>query len=548
MKSIILLMMAISILFASARAETTKTSSALDWEWRNPLHGGDSLNAVRYADGLWVAVGDHGSILTSTDRRTWSRQSVPSKARFLEIEHGAGLWVVIADEGEIFTSQDGQVWSQRRESELRLTSVAFGDGRWMAAGQAKLGGLLLLSSHDGMKWVEAPFTEKWNGGYGSKLRYGDGLWVLRGSEYYIPNQGNARDVVFTSTDGLLWTRRYTHPSDSGRLGYLGYGNGRWIIAMGQRGETWQPMVLTSTNGLDWVPTTELPSIDIIGFTGGQWIGSISREDGWHLASSTNAVDWIEQAPPLPPWRFSAIGHGDGAWVAAGGGGLIADSPDLVTWTARSAVTYVDLSGIHYANGLWAAIGGAGTILTSRDGVNWTLGNAGTSQSLSAVAYADGTWVAVGTAGAIFASTNAVEWTQRQVITTYSLADVAYANGLWVAVGGSWISASNINLGVILTSADATTWTERFLGPGAWPVRVAYGAGRWNAVGRSGSIVTSTNGQDWILAVPVNAAWLHGVDYAEGRWVAAGWTRLFPPQPSGWAVASRDRWINEGRQW
>ena len=43
-------------------------SSALDnWHWRNPLPTGNGLWGVTYGNGLFVAVGESGTILTSPD-------------------------------------------------------------------------------------------------------------------------------------------------------------------------------------------------------------------------------------------------------------------------------------------------------------------------------------------------------------------------------------------------------------------------------------------------------------------------------------------------
>jgi hypothetical protein len=53
---------------------TIKTSEAPleNWHWRSPLPQGNSLNEVTYGNGLFVVVGDFGTILTSPDGVTWT--------------------------------------------------------------------------------------------------------------------------------------------------------------------------------------------------------------------------------------------------------------------------------------------------------------------------------------------------------------------------------------------------------------------------------------------------------------------------------------------
>src|SRR5437763_5481011 len=50
------------LIFTVGRADPLDT-----WAWRNPLPTGNHLNGVAYRNGLFVAVGDVGTILTSAD-------------------------------------------------------------------------------------------------------------------------------------------------------------------------------------------------------------------------------------------------------------------------------------------------------------------------------------------------------------------------------------------------------------------------------------------------------------------------------------------------
>lgn len=73
------------------------------------------LNAVAFAQGLWVAVGWGGLILTSQDGRTWQRQVSGTWKGLFGITRGRGLWVAVGEQGTVLTSPTepagrGQAW------------------------------------------------------------------------------------------------------------------------------------------------------------------------------------------------------------------------------------------------------------------------------------------------------------------------------------------------------------------------------------------------------------------------------------------------------
>jgi hypothetical protein len=45
------------------------------WYWRSPLPQGNTLNGVTYGNGIFVAVGGDGTIITSSDGKTWTSRS-----------------------------------------------------------------------------------------------------------------------------------------------------------------------------------------------------------------------------------------------------------------------------------------------------------------------------------------------------------------------------------------------------------------------------------------------------------------------------------------
>eukprot|EP01034_Spumella_vulgaris_P009079 gene9079-biopygen7959 len=64
------------------------------------------LWSVAYGDGQWVAVGEQGTILTSTDGATWTPRTSGFPARWLVgvgygTPNGNGLWVAVGESGLI---------------------------------------------------------------------------------------------------------------------------------------------------------------------------------------------------------------------------------------------------------------------------------------------------------------------------------------------------------------------------------------------------------------------------------------------------------------
>lgn len=51
-----------------------------------------------------MAVGESGTILTSVDRREWSRRNSGTEAMLMGVGFGNGVWVAVGDDGSILTS------------------------------------------------------------------------------------------------------------------------------------------------------------------------------------------------------------------------------------------------------------------------------------------------------------------------------------------------------------------------------------------------------------------------------------------------------------
>lgn len=77
--------------------------------------GTETLRAVDFGNGVWLAVGDDGKILKSINNgETWVDKTVGggSGPDFIGVRYGNGRWVLIGEEGEFYYStDDGESWT-----------------------------------------------------------------------------------------------------------------------------------------------------------------------------------------------------------------------------------------------------------------------------------------------------------------------------------------------------------------------------------------------------------------------------------------------------
>jgi hypothetical protein len=231
-----------------------------------------NLQGITYGNGMFVAVGDWNTILTSPDGVTWTARNVETPYSTLwGITYGNGTFVAVGDLGTLFTSPDGVTWTARSSETLwgRLGGVVYGNGTFVAV----QGFGTIFTSIDGLTW-----TSRSSGvDYGlSGVTYGNGIFVAVGSsELYLPAP------ILTSPEGITWT-----PVSSGTSNYLfevTYGNGTFV-AVGDHGT-----ILTSPDGVIWTPRSSGTSNRLVGITYGNGAFAAVGEFGT-----------IFQSDPLPP--------------------------------------------------------------------------------------------------------------------------------------------------------------------------------------------------------------------------------------------------------
>jgi len=150
---------------------------------------------VTYGNGLFVTVGgDNGTILTSPDGTTWAKRNSGTSNDLYGLTYGNGLFVAVGDNGTILTSPDGTTWAKRNSgTSEEFLGVTYGNGIFLTIG---LDGNILISP-DGTTWTEGSYENSYSYGFFKAATYGNGLFVT------VSKNG----AIQTSPDGTTWTER-----------------------------------------------------------------------------------------------------------------------------------------------------------------------------------------------------------------------------------------------------------------------------------------------------------------------------------------------------
>ncbi len=577
------------VVFIAILLTVFKAHGQNHWTWRSPLPQGNNLNEVIHTDGGFIAVGNSGAFLTSSDGVSWTQQAVGVGAHLHAVAKADGLIVAVGENGSVTRSENGTNWSLGNSGTGEpLRGITFGKGMFVAVGGASDG--VILTSTDGLHWTSR-VSQVYRPFHG--VAYGNGVFVAVGQN----------NLIYRSTDGLTWVSL----RDSENVNYLNtviFSDGQFVAA------GFSGVILTSPDGTTWTTRTSNTNqtITALAHGGGTFTGVTT--EGSALFSD-DGVTWSVQAAPggsLREWYGVAAQGSTGLLVLVGGNGAILSTPDGQAWTFRGSwplmpraaasgnglhvgvtalytataatpglwtfhrqsVTFLDiafgngtfvavsntaiytssdgihwtrrLTGLTYTNkGHTVEFSGGRFIVTaerqvaiSADGANWTVSSPALGNLLFGATFGNGTFVAVGGASntsEIYSSTNGVNWTARATSATSGFTDVTYGNGLFVAVGHG---------GKIYTSPDAIVWTSRASGVSAYLTRATWGQGMFVVSGPAGLLLTSPDGIIWTnRALPMRDdldVSFNGSEFFNwnGRIVKSSdgiaWTFLTPPHP------------------
>lgn len=512
------------------------------WNIRSP--GGAFESVVQDPGGVFVAVGDRGLILRSTDGASWSRIRFETFQRFNSVIYGNNQYLVVGDGGMILTSPDGLSWTQRASpSGSNILSAAVWTGTQFVVTSFNGDRVLSITSPDGVTWTAQPVVTT------------DRLCAIVSTGSRLVTVGNTNKVI-TSSDGIEWTEA-TVDIDSIRLRSLCW-TGSKMVMFGVYDT--QTTVFTSSDGVAWIrePTkiaglylsvvwtgTELVAVGddgkiIVSPTGETWtdVPSGTTEllrqvitidhgllaiSGTRILTSTDARKWTTRMAGCPNHLYG-VGKAAGKLYAVGNRRMVT-SVDGTFWTWVPTEVNQNLYAVAGCDSQVVAVGQNGLIMTSADGTNWVRPVSGTRATLRSVVHNDNGYVIVGDSGKVLISTDGTEWIQVTSGTIKPLTAIAWNGSRFIAVGrDTYISSpdgvlwngtlmgTTYNLlavtlhgdlaaaagsrGTIMTSLDGTIWTGRSSGTTDSLRAVAAGGHSIIAAGDSGAICASIDAKTW----------------------------------------------------
>ena len=167
---------------------------------------------VAFGAGVFALVGNTGPtasdsplVRSSTDGSTWTARTLggtPAAGdRLNAIVFAGGRFVAVGDKGHIQTSTDGITWTKRTAAAAtdNLKAVAYCNGRYVAVGNNNAGRGVAEYSTDGTTWSRQEFVATVAGGLALAASSTEFVAAV------VHAGANADSHLYSSPDGVTWT-------------------------------------------------------------------------------------------------------------------------------------------------------------------------------------------------------------------------------------------------------------------------------------------------------------------------------------------------------
>jgi hypothetical protein len=295
----------------------------------------NDLRGIAYGNGLYVAVGDAGAIVTSPDAANWTAQTSGTSVKLTAVAFGEGAFVAVGD-NVILHSGDGIAWAASDGVFPRMGAVVYGGGQFVAVGGIPLIGVPnILTSPDGVTWTgrQTEYLAL------DRLIYGNGRFITMEGQIY---SSSAPRAILSSTDGVTWTKTYISTSRFGGVGGVGFRGGLFLAFIND--SLW-----SSADGLTWDakptgyadPSTLLTSPEVI-------VGAETRTG--RLITSEDGSLWTLRDLGATAATYGGV-FGGNRFVLVGAGGSVVThdanaqlpAPALISWK-EAAVSSDEIAG------------------------------------------------------------------------------------------------------------------------------------------------------------------------------------------------------------
>lgn len=286
---------------------------------RNTRQGGNVLRGIAAGPAGLVAVGDQGTILTSTNGATWTRRVSGTTNSLNGVTYGGGQYVAVGDGGRVLHSADTVAWFEvQPPTTERLNNVAYAIGQYVAVGD----GGAIITSPDALAWT-------------------------------------VRDAGVTGwLRGLAYADFAVYPSDYGTAVVTAR-----FLATGQGGA-----FVSSADGITWSQESAGFGDDLEGLYFQKWNDFVAVGSNGALVFGDRGY---AESSIVMPIRFNGLTQGGGALFVAGENGTIVTAPSYFghwpkdgTWSQLSSGTTANLMACAAIGDSVCIVGENETILQS----------------------------------------------------------------------------------------------------------------------------------------------------------------------------------------
>ena len=271
----------------------------------NEMTGNIQSYNMKFANGRFMMCRTFGGIYWSTDGMAWNEGTYGNPfQKMLDCAYISGnTWLAVGDTGTILRStNNGTSWSQLSDpTGGKFISGVASNGSRAVMSVLSSGGLW-YSDNSGTSWTQVSGTSGWgfdNIGYGNS-RF---MATRRNAGFSYSDNGSSFTNVANSTVNSVSNFEVAGPT---------YGDGRWLYPTGNG------KILTSTNnGVSWSEVASGTTLTLTKghFANGTWM--ISGHNATLLKSASGTPHFLTVPPPFgTTTTYSGVTYGNGRWVVS----------------------------------------------------------------------------------------------------------------------------------------------------------------------------------------------------------------------------------------
>ena len=430
-----------TFVYAGTNGGLATSSNAVTWAARTSGTS-NNINALTYGDNTFVYAGAGGVLATSTNAATWTARTSGTSNNINALIYANNTFVYAGANSVLATSPDATTWTQRNFNPItyvggKATSI-IGTSDFVSLTDLT-GGIDSKPSTGDLVVVAAALSSN------SSLDLINTLGSLYTTITYL---GAVDDF---DTDLLVrWKRMGTTPDTSILVERTASGGCSMTIAV----QVWRNAAFNDVNTATQTNTL-LPNPPSITTTSNNnvllVIGAGAHDRGASFNYSASYLDNFLAVSANSSFD-SSIGFGSIARPTAG-----TYDPAAFTYGGTSSTTYsaaaatialiplFNVNAIAYGNNTFVIAGDSGVLATSPDAITWTLGTSGTSNTITSITYnnIDNIFAYATRTGQIRYG-NLSSWSSINSGTSNSVNSILYSNGFLLYAGDSGIigTASN----------------------------------------------------------------------------------------------------------